>query len=304
MVNALVVLVLGLLLAERGPAELPDSAKSEPVPYEVAGPLKYGDEHPSQTLQVNFYPEGPPRAAMIYVFSGGWHSAALDSKRATPELYVDLGMSYVVMTHRTGWEHAHPAQVNDVTAGLRYVKENAAKWNIDPDRIAMTGTSSGAHLAMMVAYQKDSPGVAAVVSRGGPTDLSFDFLDSVAPELRPYMLSRMKALFGDAYDDPEAAAAWTKAFSPVTYMSKDDPPTLFISSRRDPLPPPERLMNYHMHHPSFAEHGYETLKGVGGRAELAIIEVGPEEQGEDSADEAEAAFLKKYLLGSGSSRSD
>ena len=203
--NPLVIILLGLLLAQRGPAELPESTKSEPVPYEVAGPLKYGDQHPAQTLQVNFYPEGPPRPAMIYVFSGGWHSAPLKSKRATPPLYVDLDMSYVIMTHRTGWKNAHPAQVNDVTAGLRYVKENAPKWNIDPDRIAVTGTSSGAHLAMMVAYQKDSPGVAAVVSRGGPTDLSFEFLDSVTPDLRPHMLSKMKTLFGPAYDDPQAA---------------------------------------------------------------------------------------------------
>ncbi len=302
MINPLAIILLALLLAQRGPAELPESAKPESVPYEIDGPLQYADEHPAQTLQVNFYPEGPPRPAMIYVFSGGWHSAPLNSRRATPDLYVDLDMSYVVMTHQTGWKNAHPAQVNDVTAGLRYVKKNAPKWNIDPDRIAMTGTSSGAHLAMMVAYQEHSPSVAAVVSRGGPTDLSFEFLDSVAPELRPRMLSKMKTLFGPAYDDPEAARAWTVTFSPVTYMSKDDPPTLFISFRRDPLPPPERLINYYMHHPAFAEHGYETLSGAGGKAELAIIGIGPEGKSDSSADKAEAAFLKKYLLDTKSSR--
>jgi acetyl esterase/lipase len=299
--NPLVIILLGLLLAQRGPAELPESTKPESVPYEIDGPLQYGDQHPAQTLQVNFYPEGPPRPAMIYVFSGGWHSAPLKSKRATPPLYVDLDMSYVIMTHRTGWKNAHPAQVNDVTAGLRYVKENAPKWNIDPDRIAVTGTSSGAHLAMMVAYQKDSPGVAAVVSRGGPTDLSFEFLDSVTPDLRPHVLSKMKTLFGPAYNDPQAARAWTVGFSPVTYMSKDDPPTLFISFRRDPLPPPERLMNYYIHHPSFAEHGYQTLKDAGGHAQLAIIDIGPEGDSDASADTAEAAFLKKYLLDTQSS---
>lgn len=292
------IMVAGALTAGRGPAVLDEDVEKAKPPYEIAGPMQYGD-HRAQTLQVNFYPDGPPRPAMIYVFSGGWHSAPLDTRRATPKLYNDLGMSYIVMTHRTGWKNAHPAQVDDVTAGLRYVKEHATEWNIDPERLAMTGTSSGAHLAMMTAYRADSPRVACVVSRGGPTDFDPEFLDSISPELRPHFSKKMKALYGEAHADPETARAWAKAFSPVTHMSKDVPPTLFIAVRKDPLPPPNLMLNYSMHHPSFAEHGYKTLKAAGGEAELALVESGPTGQGADGQDAAEAAFLKLRLLAPG-----
>ena len=78
----------------------------------------------------------------------------------------------------------------------------------------------------------------------------------------------------------------------MTYMSKDDPPVLFHGNYGPPRRPgEEERVNVHSH--LFAQHGYERYRAVGGTCEIIIGDV----QSRGAVDEAEIAFLRKYLLG-------
>jgi len=295
----LAILVGAVLLAAESKA--PGPATSAAAVAEVDGSaagyksdfgVPYG-EHPSQVIYVNYYPEGPARATMIYFHSGGFNSGPLKEQPKTPAKYLELGLAFVVVAHRTVNEFRHPAQVDDATNAVKFIKENAARWNIDPDRLAVTGRSAGGHLSMWIGFRPDTPDVACVVERIGPTDFDPEFTKSINPSF--YKNELFDKLFGDEVKgrEPEVVEKYATLFSPVTYMSPDDPPTLFIAFRSPPPeedPPPP---SYGVHHHLFAEHGYERYKEIGGVAELFIGEKGER----DRSDEVEKAFLREHLLG-------
>src|SRR5438270_883194 len=75
----------------------------------------------------------------------------------------------------------YPAQLEDVRAGLAFLRVHAAEFQGDPERIALIGRSSGAHLALLSAYQPDIH-VRAVVSFYGPTDLTRGYWEVPSPD--------------------------------------------------------------------------------------------------------------------------
>ncbi len=283
------VVMAASILAQRGQSPLTPEAM-EKYPYEFQAPIQIG-EHTSQTLAVNYYPDGPPRPCVIVIVSGAWHSAPMDGNYPTPEPFAELGYAYGFVTHRTGREHEHPAQIKDSLAGVNYIIEHAADWNIDPDKIALTGTSAGAHLAMLLAYHPKGADVAAVVSRGGPTDLSLGFVETINPNLD---MKIFHGLFGErSAEDEEYLDKMMKVFSPVTYMTPGDPPTLFIVHRTDPPPSDPPPAKYGIHHHKFGEHALRLFEEAGCEGELFILE---QEERKGTVDiEAEKAFLLKHL---------
>ena len=292
--KVMILVLAAVLLAQPARADgqrqaAPENTKTDVPAFVTAVPLQYGD-HPSQSFGINYYPEGPARPLLIYISSGGWASGPVTKLPPSPELCQKLGLAFALIGHRTAKEFRDPAQVTDVQNGVRYIKEHAAEWNIDPDRIAVTGRSSGGHLTMWVGFHPDSPDVACIISRSGPTNFDPEFIKTFTPvwSLDNYY----EMLFGDVLDDPEEMARIYKYLSPVTYMSPDDPPTLFLNNYNPP-PGPDPKPNWAHHHHAFGVHGYKRLKEIGGTAELFIGN--REEKG--GYDAPEEAFLRKYLLG-------
>ncbi len=287
----LVVSVSGCALgtgASRGPLDLAPIENSE-----TAGPLQYGD-HVDHSVVVRYDPDGPPRAAMINIHSGGWNSSRITKIPEIPELYEKLGMAYVGISHRSIQDFQHPAQVEDVQAAVKYVKKHAKDWNIDPDRLAVTGRSSGGHLTMMAAFHPDSPDVRCAVQRSGPSDLRFEFTKNINPAFRE--LPHFKKLFGEEIaSNPEELAKKLAEFSPVAHMSPDDPPMLFAAGFTLPSPEQPPNPNYGKHHHLFAVHGHDAYKKIGGVSHL-FINQGGGGRGGASGDKIEEMFLRKYLL--------
>ena len=299
--HKVMILVLAAVLlaqpakAERGLQAAPEDAKTDVPAFVTAVPLQYGD-HPSQSFGINYYPDGPARPLLIYIHSGGWASGPITQIPPTPPLYQKLGLAFALIGHRTVKEFRDPAQVSDVQNGVRYIKENAAKWNVDPDRIVVSGRSSGGHLTMWVGYHPDSPKVAAIIPRSAPANLHPEFIRTVTTtwSLDEYY----KMLFGDdVVDDPEKMEHIYTYWSPQTYMSPDDPPTLFLGNYTPP-PGPDAKPNWAAHHHAYVVQAYRAFKEKGGTAEL-FINFKKKEKGKTSGafDAAEEAFLRKYLLG-------
>lgn len=220
--------------------EIPQTVKAQlDVPYAAT-------DNPRQRLDL-YLPVKPssdkPLPAVVYIHGGGWHKGdkaggyrKLGSLVETGE-YVGVSVGYR-LSHEAIW----PAQIHDCKAAIRWLRANAAKYNIDPDRIGVVGTSAGGHLVAMLGtsgdvsalegslgeHTKVSSRVACVVDFFGPSDLlSLGDLHNTAK-------SPCADLLGGPIPEKKDLA---REASPVTYVSKDDPPFLMIHGTNDALVP-------------------------------------------------------------------
>ncbi|WP_298705715.1 alpha/beta hydrolase [uncultured Veillonella sp.] len=124
---------------------------------------------------------------------------------------VPRGIALASVEYRLSDEAAYPAQIYDVKGAIRYLRAHAQEYNIDPNRIAISGTSAGAHLAALAATTNDNPDfegtvgdnrnvsskVMAAIDYYGPTDLL-----TMGPEMSPSLQAPEKAAL--THDSPSA----------------------------------------------------------------------------------------------------
>lgn len=143
--------------------------------------------------------------------------------------------------YRLSQEAIWPAQINDCKAAIRWLRANASKYNLDPDRIGVMGTSAGGHLAAMVGtsggvaalegklgnYLGVTSRVACIVDQFGPTE----FLTLHGENNRSPNTPAAKLIGGPLPDNLEA----TRSASPITYIAANNPPFLIIHGTKDPV---------------------------------------------------------------------
>src|SRR5687768_17249118 len=99
-----------------------------------------------------------PRPGIVWVHGGGWRNKAMEGRvlwRQAAHL-ASLGYPGINITYRLTPTYQFPAQLEDVQAGVRWVRQHAAELGIDPDRIGTVGESAGGHLSALLATT-DSP---------------------------------------------------------------------------------------------------------------------------------------------------
>lgn len=191
-----------------------------------------------------------PYPAIVFIHGGGWRQGSRRSYREKIEEAAKRGYVAATISYRLlSWEGDEkaptkingnfPAQVNDCKSAIRWLRANAKKYHVNPDKIGVTGGSAGGHLSLMVGLTdaKDLEGkfenldqsskAQAVVNVFGPTEMVSSYEKSIAP----YIF----ALFMGG--PPERAADNYKAASPITYVTADDPPVLTIHGTNDALVP-------------------------------------------------------------------
>lgn len=219
-----------------------------------------------------------PFPALIFINFNGWgywpvgrrqYSSAITkaAERGYVAVAVDYRLTSVKENDKT--KYLFPAQVYDVKCAVRWLRANAKKYKIDPNRIGAVGWASGGHLALMLGLTDPShglegecgnsifsSGVQAVVNLGGLTELISSYHESVFPS--PIML--VEFLGGT----PEEVPDQYKIASPLTYVSKDDPPVLTIHGDRNISIPPKQaeLLDAKMKEAG-ASHMLIIKKGVG-----------------------------------------
>jgi acetyl esterase/lipase len=232
--------------------------------------VAYDDADPAQKLDVYLAESDKPTPAMVFIHGGGWRAG---SKNRVPGWLMKAvregAFSVVSVEYRFSNVAPHPAQVNDCLRAIQFVRHNAADWNIDPERIGVTGGSAGGHLSLWVALHDDvadpesddpvkrcSSRVACAVSFAGPTDWSL--LSQIAHNHPAY-----RQLLGYEPRTPadEMDARAKKDVSPITFVSRDDPPVMQVHGDNDTIVPIEHARNLH-----------ERLKSVGVKTELVVIE--------------------------------
>ena len=106
------------------------------------------------------------RPAILAIHGGAWRGGDKAwgeqfAEELCPFGYVVIAINYRLSSRPNGtW----PAQIEDVQKALRYLRANAGRFRIDPDRIASLGMSAGGHLATMVALRDDPAGPAGRVT--------------------------------------------------------------------------------------------------------------------------------------------
>lgn len=240
---------------------VPAASAQTPVPKRQSPPQGFIAEYDvpyvpdgdaAQALDI-FYPEQPaekPLPLLVWIHGGGWQGG---SKTGLP--YVgQLARGYVAASieYRFSQKALFPAQIQDCQAAIRWLRANATKYSIDPQRIGVGGASAGGHLAALVGT---SGGKSAFPAIGGNLDQS-DRVQAVCDIYGPTnfwtVITQAKAdqsvnnIFKWNQGDPYSALIGGKlgedkerceAVSPVHYVSRDNPPFLIFHGDRDALVP-------------------------------------------------------------------
>ena len=184
-----------------------------------------------------------PLPVVLWIFGNRWIQG---SKNHPPPLNL-ISHGYIIVTidYRLSGEAPFPAAIQDCKAAVRWIRANAATYHFDPDHIGAWGHSAGGHLAALLGTSggvaelegaRDnstlSSRVQAVCDMSGPSDI-LQLYEAVSnsndPMARRSKLS-IERFLGGSVEQNKATAI---AASPITYVSKDDPPFLIIHGEND-----------------------------------------------------------------------
>ena len=229
--------------------------------------------------------------AVLLIHGGGFRRGTRQSYLVQAARLAERGYVAATASYRLAPRHQFPASVEDAKAAVRFLRANAAKYGIDPDRIGAWGGSAGGHLVLMLGLTGDvaefegtgpnrefSSKVQCVINYYGPTDFTQSYSKSVdAAEVLPLWL-------GGHLD--QNRKLHQKA-SPLNWVTPNAAPILSLHGTKDAYVAYEhsamltdRLLN------AGAEAEFESFSGAGHGFKGADAE---------RAETLSFAFLDRYL---------
>ena len=190
------------------------------------------------TMDVN-RPAHPNKAAVVFLVSGGWisdHSMIKSFGAEIEKAFADSGFTVFSVVHGAQPRFKVEEIVEQVRTAVRFVHAHAADYGIDTNRVGVSGISSGAHLALMIAASADSP-VNAVAAIAPPTDLADWGKPGFILTDDPQMAMFIPALGIDTKGPRSEMEAVAKKLSPITYVTAKFPATLIVHGDDDKVVP-------------------------------------------------------------------
>ncbi len=270
----LALLVL-LLLPVAAMAQTPNYTRTDDVIYG----RKFGT---ALTMDVFVPKEKPNGAAVIFCVSGGWFSSKESVNVGFVQEFLNRGYVCFAVLHGSQPKYSIPEVLEDLHRAVRYIRTNAKKYAVDPERIGISGASAGGHLSLMQGcapkpgdpnakdpVNKESSKVAAVACFFPPTDF-MNYGKEGELAIGSGTLTNFKAPFDFTELDKKTKSfvlitdaakrkEISKAISPITHVSKDSAPALILHGDKDVLVPLQQ-----------AESMIEKLKGAKVPCELVI----------------------------------
>lgn len=178
-----------------------------------------------------YYKKGKkPQPAVILIHGGGWKSGNKSQMKIFAQEIASKGYSCFSIEYRLSPEAQYPAAIFDVKNAIKYIKANAKKFNVNPDKVAVLGCSSGGQMAALIGttnnnLEFESPSginenasVQAIIDLDGI--LAFKHPESEEGKVASLWL-------GGSFD--EKPEIWKQA-SALNHASASTPPILFINS--------------------------------------------------------------------------
>jgi arylformamidase len=249
-----------------------------------------------------------PRPLLVYIHGGGWTSGDKKQAQANFQPFLDKGISYAAINYRLSGEAPLPAPVHDAARAIQFLRSNAEEWNINTDRIALTGRSAGACTSMWILLhddladpksddpvQRQSTRVAAAAVNAGQTSIDPKVIE---PWLGPNVLKhRMIARAVGEKTIEDALANYDKhrelyvEFSPYNHVDGKDPPLLMTYANNMTLPSQDA--GHGIHHPVYGVKLKEKADQAGQECHLLIPGVSKSDKYANATEFLMAKLLEK-----------
>lgn len=220
------------------------------------------------TMTVLTPKQKPNGKAIVSVISGNWISSER-SRARLPEwsqTYIDNGYTVFGVMVSSQPKYAIPDEIIDLKRAVRFIRYNAKDYSIDPNKIGITGSSSGGHLSLLIATadditnSKSTDPVDKVSSRVQAAAVFFpptDFINygGVNTSGKINQAGLVFAKVAAAFDfkvwndttgtyvsitDTDKRLAIAKEISPINSVSSDDPPVIIVHGDKDVLVPKQQ----------------------------------------------------------------
>ena len=248
-----------------------------------------------------YQPQGPgPFPTVLDLHGGAWRRKDRLAEEPMDRAIASSGVLVVAIDLRLSEEAPYPASVQDANYGVRWLKSKAAEWNGDPSTIGVYGSSSGGHVAQLLALRPRDPRYSAIALPSAPNlDASIAYMASRSPISDPYarfqQAERMKRE-GMIENSRIYFNPWDTIYegNPQLILERKEPvtltPMLIMQGALD-----DNVL------PAVQEKFAATYKAAGGVCELTVFEnsehewvakPGPQT---DRAREMVKAFIAKQL---------
>lgn len=180
-------------------------------------------------LDAFYKKESPLQPAVILIHGGGWKSGNKSQMHFLAQEIASKGYSCFAVEYRLSDEAKYPAAILDVKTAIKYIKENALQFNVDSNKIAVLGCSSGAQMASLIGVTNRNPKFEESTSNQNSNVQAIINMDGILAFNHPESKEgKVAALWLDGSYE-EKPEVWEEA-SALTHTNKNSPPFLFINS--------------------------------------------------------------------------
>lgn len=227
-----------------------------------------------------FRPRGAgPFPALVEAHGGAWSAGGRANNDAINGALAEKGIVVAALEFRLPPDATYPGSVADVNYGVRWLKSQAAQFNTRPEMVGLTGTSSGGHLAVLVALKPDDARYAAIPLAGHPTlTAEVPYVVALWPVICPY--SRCQDVKARLAANPDNQQLRGNAELSLKYWLTEDAmaegsPNLALK-RGDPIQKPNILYlqnpNDTLHPRANLESFVDGYHAAGGNLQLEFFE--------------------------------
>lgn len=167
-----------------------------------------------------------PVAAFVMLHGGGWGGGARTDMWSRTQMLAKKGYVAATVEYRLSMKYPFPAQLEDCKAAVRYLRANAAKYGIDPQRIGAWGGSAGGHLVSMLGLTAGMPEFEGTGGNPGVSDAIQMAVDCFGPSDFKTWEATVHKLGGDpeaqklfGADVPDKNLKWQTGFSLKTDLN-------------------------------------------------------------------------------------
>lgn len=165
------------------------------------------------------------RGGIVFFFGGGWQGGTPTQFYPHARHLADHGMFAACAEYRVETRHGTPpsAAARDACSAIRWLRQNAGRFHLDPARLAAGGGSAGGHLAAVAALCPgfDEPGEDMTISRRPAALVLFNPVIDSSP---------------GGYGHDRVDVPWER-FSPLHNVTRDCPPAIIFIGDADRLVP-------------------------------------------------------------------